>query len=231
MIELYLFPTANGFKPLIALEELGLPYRLHLIDIAKGEQFDPAFLAISPNNRIPALRDTAPSDGGTPISIFESGAILIYLAEKGGGLLPKGLAERHDVHQWLFWQVGGLGPNMGQLAHFAIYAREDVLYAKKRFLNETLRLFGVMERRLSDRDYLGGSYSIADVACYPWVIQRAHVNISMDEFPRLQDWTARIAARPAVIQAYEKGNAIPRTQNLDDAAREMLFGQGASLKR
>ena len=223
MIDLYFWPTPNGYKPLIALEELGLDYRLKSVDIFRGEQFASDFLAISPNNRIPAIVDHAPSDGGEPIALFESGAILSYLAEKAGAT-PDPRA-RHEAQQWLFWQMGGLGPMMGQASHFVNYAPEEVPYARTRYVDETRRLFGVMERRLADRPFLAGDYSIADMASYPWARLHAIVGIDIDPaFPNLADWIRRIDSRPAVERAYAAGEPLKSDQALDEEARRHLFG-------
>jgi len=186
MIDLHFWPTPNGYKVLIALEELGLEYRLRPVDIFRGAQFERAFLAIAPNNRIPAVVDTQPLDGGEPIALFESGEILLYLAERAGRLVPGDLRARHRVQQWLFWQMAGLGPMMGQAAHFAIYAPEDVPYAKRRYLDEVRRLFGVLERQLVEQDFVAGEYSVADIACHPWVRFHGNLGIALSEtFPRL----------------------------------------------
>lgn len=208
MIDLYLWATPNGHKITIALEELGLPYRTRPVNIGKGEQFEPAFLRISPNNRIPAIVDQAPADGGGPLSIFESGAILTYLAEKAGRLLPSDVRGKFEVMQWLFWQVGGLGPMAGQNHHFVQYAPERIPYAVDRYVNETTRLYRVMNTRLADRPYLAGDYSIADIACYPWVVPHQKQRQNLDEFPNLKRWFATIGGRPAVERAYEVGRQL-----------------------
>ncbi len=218
MIDLYLWATPNGHKITIALEELGLPYRTRPVNIGKGEQFEPAFLRISPNNRIPAIVDHAPADGGGPLSIFESGAILTYLAEKTGRLLPSDLRGRFEVMQWLFWQVGGLGPMAGQNHHFVQYAPERIPYAMDRYVNETTRLYRVMNTRLADRPYLAGDYSIADIACYPWVVPHQKQRQNLDDFPNLKLWFATIGERPAVERAYEVGRQL-LVQAPDDAQK------------
>ena len=197
MIELYYWPTPNGHKITLFLEEAGLDYRIHPVDISAGDQFKPEFLAFSPNNRMPAIIDSAPADGGEPISVFESGAILVYLAEKTGQFMPADVRGRKTVLEWLFWQVGGLGPMAGQANHFLSYAREDIPYAKKRYADEVHRLFGVMNTRLGKVKYLGGAYSIADMACYSWV-QSASRYQPLDEFPNLAAWFERLGRRPAV---------------------------------
>jgi GST-like protein len=226
MIELYHWPTPNGHKITIFLEEAGLPYRLHAVDIGKGEQFRPEFLAISPNNRIPAIIDTAPADGGAPVPIFESGAILLYLAEKTGRFMPDGLRERVDVLQWLFWQVGGLGPMSGQAGHFAIYAPEKIQYGIDRYTKEVNRLYGVMDRRLADRPYLAGDYSIADMASYPWVVPYERYSQDLNEFPNLKRWFEAIKARPAVARVYASV-APSYAKPMTDEERNVLFGQTA----
>jgi len=225
MIELFFWPTPNGYKPLIALEEFGLPYRISLVNIFRGVQFEAEFLAVAPNNRIPAILD---HDGGAaPLALFESGAILLYLAEQAGQL-PASSRQRHDTQQWVFWQMGGLGPMMGQASHFLNYAPEDVPYAKARYVAETRRLFGVMERRLADRRFLAGDYSVADMACYPWVRLHDIVGITIaDTFPALAAWTERIGDRPAVRRAYAVGEPLRGDQAMDEAARPHLFGAPA----
>jgi GST-like protein len=226
MIDLYYWPTPNGLKPRLFLEETGLLYRTIDVDIGKGEQFDPAFLAIAPNNRIPALVDHAPAGGGEPIAMFESGAMLLYLAEKTGQLLPADLRGRTEVVQWLFWQMGGLGPMAGQNGHFNIYAPEKVPYAIARYEKETNRLYGVLDRRLADREFIAGEYSIADIACYPWIVPHESHNQNLDEFPSLRRWFETIRARPATQRAYE-GVQIKRPP-MTDEERAVLFGQTAS---
>ena len=226
MIDLYHWPTPNGHKITIFLEEAGLAYNLHLVDIGKGDQFKPEFLAISPNNRMPAIIDTAPADGGKPVSLFESGAILLYLAEKTGLFLPKDLRGRAEVLQWLFWQMGGLGPMSGQAGHFAIYAMEKIPYAIERYFKEVNRLYGVMNKRLTDRDYLAGEYSIADMASYPWVVPYARYEQKLEDFPHLKRWFEAIKDRPAVAKVYA---AVPASYNkpMSDAEKKILFGQTA----
>ena len=231
MIDLYYWPTPNGHKITIFLEEAGLPYRIHPVNIGKGDQFRPDFLAISPNNRIPALIDNAPADGGTPVPLFESGAILLYLAEKAGKFLPADLRGRAEVLQWLFWQVGGLGPMAGQNGHFNIYAPEKIPYAIERYVKETNRLYGVMDRRLTGRAYLAGEYSIADIACYPWIVPHERHGQKLDDFPHLKRWFEAVRARPGTQRAYEAGKAIQmqRPEDLTDEQKKMLFGQTASV--
>jgi GST-like protein len=232
MIDVYYWTTPNGHKVTIFLEETGLPYTIKPINIGKGEQFDPAFLAIAPNNRIPAIVDDAPPGGGEPIAIMESGAILLYLAGKTGRFYPKDLRGRVDVSQWLFWQMAGLGPMAGQTHHFLHYAPEKLPYAIDRYVRETGRLYGVLNKRLADREFIAGAYSIADMACYPWV-QPERQNQDMANFPHLERWKDAIAARPAVKRAYAlvqkiNPNAKPPTS---DAERKILFGQDQTTVR
>jgi GSH-dependent disulfide-bond oxidoreductase len=224
MIDLYFWPTPNGYKPLILLEETGLEYQIQPVNIMKSDQFKPDFLAIAPNNRMPAMVDCDPADGGEPYALFESGSILIYLAEKTGQFLAHDLRDRHQTIQWLMWQMGGVGPMMGQANHFVKYAPEDIPYGKKRYTDEVKRLFGVMEKQLSDRDFLTGHYSIADMACYPWIKLADFINIQLSDYPKVADWVTRIAERPAVKKAYEVGDAIKGEQVMDEEARHQLFG-------
>jgi GST-like protein len=199
MIDVYFWPTGNGKKITIMLEECGLDYRIHLIDIGKGDQFAPEFLKISPNGKMPAIVDHEAQDG--PVTIFESGAILQYLAEKTGRLLPKDVHGKYRVLQWVFWQVGGLGPMAGQAHHFLRYCKEDVPYAKERFRTETARLYGVLDRQLADNDFIAGDYSIADIAAWPWVIRHDWQEQDLDDFPNVKRWFAAVKARPAVAKA------------------------------
>lgn len=204
MIDLYYFPTPNGLKITLFLEETGIPYRIIPIDISNGGQFDPAFLAIAPNNRIPAIVDHAPAGGGASIAIFESGAILLYLAEKTGQFLPTGIAARIETIQWLFWQMAGLGPMAGQSGHFRRAAPEPIPYALQRYADETARLYGVLNRRLADRPFVAGeAFTIADMASYPWVDAHEGLGQSLDDLPLLSAWIERIKARPATIRATE----------------------------
>lgn len=228
MIDLYYWPTPNGHKITIFLEEAGLAYRIKPVDIAKGDQFKPEFLAISPNNRMPAIIDRAPADGGAEISLFESGAILLYLAEKVGRLMPSDQRGRLRVLQWLFWQVGGLGPMAGQNHHFSRYAPARIPYAIARYRNETERLYTVLDRELGKSPFLAGDYSIADIACYPWIVPHEDQGQDLADFPHLRRWFQAIKARPAVIRAYAAGAAYER-RGLDFTAleREILFGQTA----
>ena len=226
MIDFYHWPTPNGHKITIFLEEAGLAYRIHPVDIGKGAQFKPEFLAISPNNRIPAIVDNAPADGGKPVSLFESGAILLYLAEKTGLFLPQDLRGRAEVLQWLFWQVGGLGPMAGQNGHFNIYAPEKIPYAIDRYVKETNRLYGVMNKRLADREFLAGGYSIADMAAYPWIVPYERHGQTLADFPHLLRWFEAIGARPAVRKVYAAVEAS-YSKPITDEERRVLFGQTA----
>ncbi len=226
MIDLYYWPTPNGWKVSIMLEECGLSYEVHAVHIGRGDQFKPEFLAISPNNRIPAIVDRdAP---GGEMTIFESGAILVYLAEKSGCLLPSDQHARFDVLQWLFWQMGGLGPMAGQLGHFRNYAKESIDYAVQRYADEYNRLLGVIDRRLADREYLAGDYSIADVAAWPWVRSSERLGQPLDDFTNLRRWFDHIAARPAVKRGIEVGLDWWGEPQLDTESRKNLFGQTAS---
>ena len=224
-LDLYFWTTPNGYKPLMFLEEAGLPYNLVPVNIGEGAQFEPAFLKISPNNRIPALVDPAPAQGDSPISVFESGAILLYLAEKTGRFLPKDLAGRTETLQWLFWQMGGLGPMAGQNHHFSAYAPEKIPYAIERYVNETARLYGVLNKRLADRDFVAGEYSIADMASYPWIVPHERQGQNLDDFPHLKRWFQTIAERPGTIRAYEAGVALNTTPTVNPDSRKILFGQ------
>ena len=228
MYDIYFWTTPNGYKILMFAEEAGISYAIKPVNIGKGEQFDPAFLRISPNNRIPALVDHAPLPGGAPISIFESGAILLYLAEKTGLFMPHELRGRVEVLQWLFWQMGGLGPMAGQNHHFSHYAPEKIPYATIRYLNETNRLYGVLDRRLADRRFMAGEdYTIADIATYPWVLPERQGQ-RIDDFPNVKRWKVEIASRPATVRAYEKGKAINTTPVVTKESANVLFGQTAS---
>jgi GST-like protein len=208
MIDLYYWTTPNGHKITIFLEEAGLPYRIHPINIAKNEQFAPDFLAIAPNNRIPAIVDHEPQGGGEPIPLFESGAILLYLAEKTGRFIPADVRGRADMLQWLFWQMAGLGPMAGQNHHFGTFAPEKIPYAIDRYVKETARLYGVLNKRLADREFVAGAYSIADMASYPWIVSHERQSQNLDDFPHLKRWFETITARPAVVRAYHKAPAI-----------------------
>lgn len=228
MIDLFYWPTPNGHKITMFLEEAGVDYRIVPVDIRAGDQFKPDFLAISPNNRMPAITDYEPQDLGEPVSLFESGAILLYLAEKYGKFLPTDIRGRKTVLEWLFWQVGGLGPMAGQNHHFNIYAPEKLPYAIDRYVKETNRLYGVLNKRLDGRDYIAGDdYSIADMACYPWIVPHEMQGQNLDDFPNLKAWFERVKERPGTIRAYEKGEEF-RSKPLDEEARKVLFGQTAS---
>ena len=208
MIDLYYAPTPNGHKISLLLEECGLPYRLYRIDMSAGEQFRPEFLAISPNNKIPAIVDNEPVDGGAPLSVFESGAILQYLAEKTGKFLSQELRERTLTLQWLTWQVAGFGPMLGQNHHFTHYAPQPVPYAIERFLQETRRLYGVLNRQLEKNAYIAGeNYSIADIATYPWVAAHERQRVDLAEFPAVRNWFERVKSRPATQKAYALAQA------------------------
>jgi len=230
MIELYYWPTPNGHKITLFLEEAGLDYRIHPIDISAGDQFKPEFLAFSPNNRMPAIIDTAPADGGEPISVFESGAILLYLAQKTGRFMPSDVRGQNTVTEWLMWQVGGLGPMAGQNHHFGVYAPEKLPYAIDRYVNETNRLYGVLDRRLQGRDFITGEdYSVADMACYPWVVPWQRQQQNLDDFPNLKRWLNAIAARPATIRAYAKGETVSQNRTtVTEEGKKILFGQTAA---
>jgi GSH-dependent disulfide-bond oxidoreductase len=228
MIDLYYWTTPNGHKITMFLEEVGLPYTLHAINIGKGDQFQPEFLKIAPNNRIPAIIDRQPADEGEPITVFESGAILVYLAEKIGQLIPADARGRAEVLQWLFWQMGGLGPMAGQNHHFSQYAPEKIPYAIDRYVNETARLYAVLNKRLSDREFVAGAYSIADIAAYPWIVPYERQGQNLADFPHLQRWFAAIQERPATKRAYEKAGAFQSQQISPDQARDLLFKQSAN---
>jgi GST-like protein len=210
MIELYYWTTPNGHKITMYLEEAELPYTIHAVNIGKGDQFKPEFLAISPNNRIPAIVDLDPAGGGAPLSVFESGAILLYLAEKTERFLPRDLRSRTATLEWLFWQVGNLGPMAGQNHHFSLYAPEKLAYAINRYVNETSRLYGVLNKRLADRPFVAEEYSIADMAIYPWIVPYENQGQKLEDFPHLKRWFEAIGARPATQLAYAKAEAIER---------------------
>jgi GSH-dependent disulfide-bond oxidoreductase len=227
MIDLYYWTTPNGHKITIFLEETGLPYSIKPVNIGKGEQFKPEFLAISPNNRIPAIVDNDPAGGGKPISVFESGAILQYLAEKTGKFLPADLRGRTEVMQWLFWQMGGLGPMLGQNHHFRNYSNEKLTYAIERYVKETERLYGVLDERLADREFVASDYSIADMACYPWIVLHERQGQDLDDFPNLKRWFDKIQRREAVQRAYAVAKNInPAPPGMTEEAKKILFGQG-----
>jgi GSH-dependent disulfide-bond oxidoreductase len=228
VIDLHYWTTPNGHKVTIFLEEAGLPYRVVPVNISKGDQFKPEFLRISPNNRIPAIVDDGPAGGGRPISVFESGAILQYLAEKTGKFLPKDLHGRVEVMQWLFWQMGGLGPMAGQNHHFGQYAPEKIPYAVERYVKETNRLYGVLDKRLADREFVGGEYSIADMASYPWVVPYERQGQRLEDFPNLKRWFETIRDRPAVVRAYELAKKINVQPTVSEESKSVLFGQTAA---
>ncbi len=233
MIDLHYWTTPNGHKVTIFLEEAALPYTVFPVNIGQGDQFKPEFLAISPNNRIPAIVDHAPKGGGASVSVFESGAILMYLAEKTGQFLSADMRQRYDTIQWLFWQMGGLGPMAGQNHHFNLYAPEKIPYAIERYVKETNRLYGVLNKRLADREFIAGDYSIADMASYPWIVPYKNQGQNIDDFPHLKRWLEAIAARPAVERAYAKAKEVnPKfgqpTIRSDDE-RKLLFGQTAAV--
>jgi GSH-dependent disulfide-bond oxidoreductase len=228
-IELYYWPTPNGYKITIMLEELGVPYDVKYVNIGRGEQFEPSFLKISPNNRMPAIVDPD-GPGGQPISVFESGAILQYLGRKYGKFYPADERGRVEVEQWLFWQMGGLGPMAGQAHHFRQYAPEKLQYAIDRYTNECNRLYGVINKRLADREFLAGDYSIADMASWPWTRSWQNQGQDLDEFPNMKRWFQAIEARPAVQRAVIVGQAErekQRTLAEDKEAQKILFGQRA----
>jgi GST-like protein len=228
MIELYYWTTPNGHKITMFLEEVGLPYTIVPVNIGTGDQFKPDFLKIAPNNRIPAIIDREPVDGGEPISIFESGAILLYLADKTGKLIPSNLRDRVEATEWLFWQMAGLGPMAGQNHHFSQYAPEKLPYAIDRYVNETGRLYAVLNKRLADREFVAGDYSIADIAAYPWIVPHERQGQKLEDFPNLKRWFETIQARPATIRAYEKAEAF-KNQALDiEQSRSLLFNQSAT---
>ncbi len=235
MIDLYYWSTPNGHKITMFLEETGLTYKVIPVDIGKGDQFKPDFLAIAPNNRMPAIVDPEPKGGGQPISVFESGAILVYLAEKTGQFLSADLHTRTDTLQWLFWQMGGLGPMAGQNHHFNVYAPDKIKYAIDRYVNETNRLYGVLNKRLADREFIAGDYSVADMASYPWIVPWKNQSQNIDDFPHLKRWMETIAARPATVRAYAKAKEVNpnfgQPVNRTEEERRILFGQTAAVVR
>jgi GST-like protein len=226
MIDLYYWATPNGQKITIFLEESGLPYSIKPVNIASGEQFNPEFLKISPNNKIPAIVDHNPDDGGEPISLFESGAILHYLAIKAGKFLPTDLRGQAQTMQWLFWQMGGLGPMLGQNHHFVSYAPEKIPYAIARYVKETERLYGVLDEILADREFITGDYSIADMAAYPWIIPYERQQQNIDDFPNLKRWFGIIKARSAVERAFALDKQITTEPTVTEQSKAILFGQG-----
>ena len=229
MIELYYWPTPNGHKITMFLEEAELDYTIRPINISAGDQFKSEFLAFSPNNRMPAIIDRDPADGGEPVTVFESGAILLYLAEKAARFLPADLRGRKTVTEWLFWQMGGLGPMAGQNHHFGVYAPEKIPYAINRYVNETNRLYGVLDRRLAGRPFLAGdNYSIADMAAYPWVVPWKRQQQNLDDFANLRRWFDSIRERPAALRAYAKGEPYSAQPAVTEEGKKLLFGQTAA---
>lgn len=230
MIDLYYWPTPNGHKVSLFLEEAALDYTVKPVNIGKGDQFDADYLRFSPNNKMPAIIDHAPADGGDPISVFESGAILRYLADKTGRFGGTGVRERTIVDEWLFWQMAGLGPMTGQYGHFHVYAPEEVPYARERYRKEAERLLGVLDKRLEDRAFIAGNdYTIADMASYPWIGVYDKAPIDMTPFPQVQRWHAAIRARPATQRAYALTKQVnpDAGKSLTDEEKKLLFGQGA----
>jgi GSH-dependent disulfide-bond oxidoreductase len=225
MIDLYYWTTPNGHKITMFLEEAGLEYRIIPINIGKGDQFQPDFLKIAPNNRIPAMVDQQPADGGAPVPMFESGAMLQYLAEKTGRFLSSDLRQRWETLQWLFWQMGGLGPMLGQNHHFCGYAPEKIPYAIDRYVNETARLYRVLNTQLEGREFIAGDYSIADMACYPWIVPYERQGQKLEDFPNLKRWFEAIAARPATVRAYELAQKINAPKPMTDEEKKVLFNQ------
>ncbi|MHB1331960.1 MAG: glutathione binding-like protein [Sulfuriferula sp.] len=229
MIDVYYWTTPNGHKITIFVEETGIPYKIVPVNIGAGDQFQPDFLKIAPNNRMPAIIDHAPADGGSAISVFESGAILQYLAEKTGKFLPADMRGRTEVMQWLYWQMAGLGPMAGQNHHFVQYAPEHIPYAVERYVKETNRLYGVLNKRLADREYVADTYSIADMAIYPWIVPYERQGQKLENFPHLKRWFETIQARPAVQRAYQVAQEINERPVVSDASRSILFGQTAGV--
>jgi len=224
MIDLYYWPTPNGHKITVFLEEAGVPYQIKPVDIGAGDQFKPEFLAFSPNNRMPAIIDHAPADDGEPISVFESGAILLYLAEKTGKFLSTDIRKKKTAMEWLFWQMGGFGPMLGQNHHFARYAPEKIQYAIDRYHRETERLYGVLNKRLESREFIADDYGIADMACYPWAAAHDWHYISLENYPNVKRWHDAIKQRPAVIKAYELGEQYKRKTEMTPEMKKILFG-------
>jgi GST-like protein len=231
MIELHYWTTPNGHKITMFLEEAGLDYEIVPVNIGKGEQFKPEFLAVSPNNRIPAILDRKPKDGGAPIPVFESGAILLYLAEKTGKFLSSDTRQRYDTIQWLFWQMGGLGPMSGQNNHFSHYANDKIPYAIDRYRNEVNRLYGVLNKKLAGRNFIAGDYSIADIASYPWIVPYERQGQKIEDFPNLKRWFETIKARPATVRAYELAKTINTQPSVTEESKKILFGQTAAVVR
>ncbi len=230
MIDLHYWPTPNGHKVTMFLEEAGLPYKIVPVNIGTGEQFKPDFLKIAPNNRMPAIVDHEPADGKGSLPVFESGAILVYLAEKTGKLMPKDARAKAHALEWLFWQMGGLGPMAGQNHHFNVYAPEKIPYAINRYVNETNRLYGVLDTQLGKSEYVAGDYSVADMAAYPWIVPYERQGQKLEDFPNLKRWFDAIAAKPSTQRAYEKGKELQaqRPAEMSDEQKKILFGQTAS---
>ncbi|MGO9991152.1 MAG: glutathione S-transferase N-terminal domain-containing protein [Steroidobacteraceae bacterium] len=226
MIDLYYAATPNGLKIRLFLEETGIAHRLIPVSLSKGEQFTPEFLQISPNNKIPAIVDTEPFEGDGPLPLFESGAILLYLAEKTGRFIATDPKRRWGALQWLFWQVGGLGPMAGQLGHFKVYAPEPIPYALERYSREVARLYGVLDRALDARDFIAGEYSIVDMACYPWIVPHAAHGLTLEDYPQLRRWFHAIRTRPATVRAYRSvaDTYAPNRPALSEEERRVLFG-------
>ncbi len=226
MIDLNYWPTPNGHKITIFLEEANLAYHLVPVDIGAGEQFSPQFLKLNPNNKIPAIVDRQPADGAAPLALFESGAILLYLAEKTDLFLPGKQRDRFQVLQWLFWQMGGLGPMLGQNHHFSQYAPKKIPYAIDRYRKETDRLYGILDEQLAEKDYIADDYSIADMAIYPWIVPHENQGQDLDDSPNLKRWYQQIAERPAVTRAYAKADEVHAGATLTEESKAILFGQG-----
>lgn len=223
MIEVFGPNTPNVIKVLLALEELTMPYKRVEVDILKGEQFAPAFLAVSPNNRVPAIIDHNPQDGGQPLSVFESGAILLYLADKANALIPTNPRDRSPVIEWLMWQMAGQGPMLGQAGHFRNYAPEKIPYGIERYTKEAGRLYRVLNTRLIGREFIAGEYSIADIACWPWILFRSHHGVAIEDYPEVHRWFRAVEARPAVRRAI--GDYVPPAPaSFDEKSRDVLFG-------
>jgi GST-like protein len=228
MIDVHYWTTPNGHKVTMFLEDAGVPYRLVAVNIGAGDQFKPEFLKISPNNRIPAIVDDEPKEPGAPVSVFESGAILLYLAEKTGKFLPADSRGRAETLQWLFWQMSGLGPMAGQNHHFSGYAPEKIPYAIERYVKETNRLYGVLNKRLTDRQFVAGAYSIADMATYPWIVPYERQGQKLEDFPHLKRWFETIRERPAVQRAYARAKEFNAAPTMSEEAKKILFGQTAA---
>lgn len=231
MIELFFWPTPNGMKPLIFLHEVGLEYELTAVDINKGDQFTQEFLEIAPNGRIPAIIDHAPAVSEIAVSVFESGAILIYLAEKTGQLVPQSEKGRTEVLEWVMWQMAGLGPMLGQNHHFNVYAPQKVAYAIKRYNDEASRLYAVLDLRLAEREYICSDYTISDIVCYPWIARHERHQINLDDFPSVKRWFDTMSGRPAVRDAYNRAEKMNVGAPVTDASKSILFGQTAETVR